>query len=190
MLLGGLCARLFPLYFAQYLHSVGFFFFLCFKPSPYSCGCGICRMWFFFVEWGETVMETLTWRGNRDCVVFILIFFYTAPFLVLVPRCLWSWWFLCSPCRFLTGITVPLAAVALTVGSWSYPYWTCQTILLGPLLSFGISLHLLWQLFAGWRVWNPRHGCNCICILVQSCNGRCWFPFPMFVTLPILCFQV
>ena len=29
-----------------------FSFFLCFHPAPYSCGCGLCLMCSFSIEWG------------------------------------------------------------------------------------------------------------------------------------------
>ena len=112
---------LFPPYFAQYLYPVGFSSFLFFHPAPYSCGCGTCMMWSFFLELGGTVITTWTGRESDDCVVFRFIFVYAVLFLVLGPRRPWSWQRLSSPSCCPTSTVVLMISVAPNVVASSSP---------------------------------------------------------------------
>ena len=89
-------------------------FFSFFLPPIFaavgSAGCG------YFSSWGGegAVIAMRTGRGSGDCVAFIFLFVYAIPFVVLGPRCTWSWHCVHYSCRYLTGSVVPLDAVALT----------------------------------------------------------------------------
>ena len=122
MLLGGLCARPFPPYFAQYLHPVGFFFFSLLSSRPLFLQLWALRdVGFFSSRGGVGVILKWVRRGSGDCVVFLFIFVYAIPFSVLGPRCPWLWRLFCSPRHCPTGIVVTMADVAPTAGAWSSP---------------------------------------------------------------------
>ena len=148
----------------------GSFSFPYFHPLLYSCDCGPCMMWSVLFELVATVIATWKGRGSGDCALFICLFVYAILFWVLVPRCSWLWRRLFSPRSCPTGIVVLISLVPI-VGASSSPDSPYPPIPLAPSLYCDLSPFLMWRGFEVLCGWNPRCGCDCICIWIQSCCG-------------------
>ena len=83
MLLVYPCARLFSLYFAQYLHPVWFSSFLWFHHVTYLCGCGPYGMRFLLSSGGGRWSR----RGGGGVSLTVLYLF----FFLFTPSPSWCW---------------------------------------------------------------------------------------------------